>query len=143
MNLHAVALVIHVLVAILGVGSVAAIALFASVLRRSGRSSTPDAAAWLTPLLRYSAVSLAVMLGTGALLDLTAGGAFHETWWFRASGLLLFATGFLQALARRALRRGLAGGAAPHAVLGRVERIAYGMCLLVGLIVVLMQVKPY
>jgi hypothetical protein len=74
------------------------------------------------------------MFITGILLDLAAGGAFREAWWFRGSALLLFATGALHGLTRRSLR---SGG------LRRVERFAYGMCALLGAITVLMEVKPF
>jgi hypothetical protein len=135
-------LVVHVLVAVLGVGSIASLAILAGTARRSGRGST-DPSAWLAPLLRYSAVSLGAMLLTGALLDFVAGGAFHEAWWFRGSALMLVATGGLHAQARRAVRRGLAGEGVTAVTLRRVERIAYGMCALIAAIAVLMETKPF
>jgi hypothetical protein len=134
--------VAHVLVAVLGVGSVAAVAIVAGAARRGG----PAAAVvlpWLAPLLRYSSFSLATMLVTGVLLDLIAHGAFHERWWLRGSALLLIATGVLLGQARRALRKGLSQQSTGQAALERVERMAYGMCGLVGAIVVLMEVKPF
>jgi hypothetical protein len=135
-------LVVHVLVAVLGVGSIASLAVLAGTAQRSGRGST-DSSAWLGPLLRYSAVSLGAMLATGALLDFVAGGAFHEAWWFRLSALMLVATGGLHAQARRTVRRGLAGEGVTAVTLRRLERIAYGMCALIGAIAVLMETKPF
>jgi hypothetical protein len=135
-------LVVHVLVAVLGVGSIASLAVLAGTARRAGRPST-DPSAWLGPLLRYSAISLGAMLATGAFLDVAAGGAFHEAWWFRGSALMLVATGGLHAQARRAVRRGLAGEGITAATLTRVERIAYGMCALIAAIAVLMETKPF
>ncbi len=132
-NLYTPVLVVHVLVAVLGLGSVASVALVAATARKAGRGVT-DVSPWLGPLLRYSAVCLGVMFITGILLDLAADGAFRGAWWFRGSALLLLATGALHGLTRRSLR---SGG------VQRVERFAYGMCALLGAITVLMEVKPF
>ena len=141
-SLYVPLLVVHVLVAVLGVGSIASLAVLSGTARRTGRGSM-DASVWLGPLLRYSAVSLGAMLATGAFLDFATGGAFHEAWWFRGSALLLVATGGLHAQARRAVRRGLAGEGVTAVTLRRVERIAYGMCALIAAIAVLMETKPF
>jgi hypothetical protein len=135
-------LVIHVVVAVLGLGSILSVAVVAATARRAGRGST-DIAAWLGPLLRYSAFSLAAMLATGALMDFVTGGAFSRWWWFRGSALLLVVTGVLHAQARRTVRRGFANEDGRDAVLRRVERIAYGMCALIAAITVLMEAKPF
>lgn len=141
-GLYTPALVVHVLVAVLGLGSIASVAVVAATARRAGRDPT-EVLPWLRPLLRYSAFSLAAMLVTGILLDLAAKGAFREAWWFRGSVLLLIATGVLHAQARRAVRLGGVKEASGDAVLRRVERIAYGMCALIVAITVLMEVKPF
>lgn len=142
-HLYLPILAIHVIVAVLGLGSIASVALVSATARRAGRGST-DAAAWLQPLLRYSALSLAAMLVTGALLDFTAGGAFHEFWWFRGSAILLIATGALHGQARRAMRVGLANeGRGGDVMLRRIERIAVIMCALIAVIAILMEVKPF
>jgi len=140
-NLYLSFLVAHVLVAILGVGSIASVAIVAGTARRTGRGST-GALIWLGPLLRYSGLSLAAMLATGILLGLTGGGV-HQAGWFRASALLLIPTGVLHARARRALRRGLANEDDGDRVLRRVEWSAYGMCAIIALIAVLMEAKPF
>jgi len=132
-HLYAPLLVIHVIVAVLGVGSIASVAIVAAAARRAGHAS-PQVLLSIAPLLRYSAFSLAAMLATGILLDLVAHGTFHESWWFRGSALLLVATGALHGFARRAIRSG---------ALPRVEWIAYGMCTLVAVITMLMEVKPF
>jgi len=132
--------VAHVLVATLGLGSIAAVAIVAATARRVERGST-GALIWIGPLLRCSALSLAAMMATGILLDRTVAGAFSAAWWFRGAALLLVATGVLQAQARRAVRRGIAKEDA--GVLRIVERIAYGMCALIAVIAALMEVKPF
>jgi hypothetical protein len=96
---------------------------------------------WLRSLLSYSMFSIPAMMGTGMLLNLAVAGAFSATWWFRGSILLFVATGVLQALARRAVRRGIANK--DDGDLRRVERVAYGMCALIAMITVLMEVKPF
>ena len=81
------------------------------------------------------------MLVTGVLMDGVTHGAFHDWWWFRGSALLLVATGALHGQARRTIRLGV--GRDGDAVLRRVERIAYAMCVLVAAITVLMEAKPF
>jgi hypothetical protein len=135
-------IVAHVLVAVLGLGSIASVAIVAATARRAGSGST-GASVWLGPLLRCSELSLAAMLATGVLMDLMVGGEFRAAWWFRGSALLLVTTGVLQAQARRAVRRELVSEDDGAVVLRRVEWIAYGMCALIAVIAVLMEVKPF
>jgi hypothetical protein len=123
-------LVVHVVIAVLGVGSLASVA----VLAASGRTQLLTS---IPPLLRYSAISLGAMLITGILLDIAARGALHQAWWFRGSAVLLIATGALHGMARRTIRHSGDGS------LRRLARIAYGMCGLVAAITILMEVKPF
>jgi hypothetical protein len=134
-------LVIHVVVAVLGLGSMLSIAVIAAMARRAAHAAT-DVTKWLATLLRYSAVSLGAMLVTGILMDVVTRGAFREWWWFRVSALLLFLTGVLHARARRIVRQD-PGTQGSDAILRRVERIAYGICALVAAITVLMEAKPF
>jgi hypothetical protein len=142
MNVYLVALVTHVLVAILGLGSVVSVALMAATVRRSGRGAV-EAALWIRPLLRLSAFSLAGMLLTGVVMIAVAGGGFHGAWWLRGSVLLLLVTGALHARARRALKVEPATDRDARIALQRVERIAYAMSLLIATITVLMELKPF
>jgi hypothetical protein len=135
-------LVAHVMVAVLGLGSVVSVAVIAATARRTGRAAS-DVSAWLGPLLRSSAFSLVAMVLTGGLMDLAAGGAFSARWWFRGSALLVIATGILHAQARRALRAPLPNDDRGDGVLRRVEWTAYGMSALVAIVTVLMEVKPF
>jgi uncharacterized membrane protein len=149
MTAYTLVLVTHVLVAILGVGSIASIAFVTTTARRSGREPS-DLSTWLSPLFRISAFSLLIMLITGATLDYLVGGAFHHMWWFRVSFLLLLVTGALHGGTRRTVRTGLAaqpasgsGSASAAASLRRVERLAYAMCFLIAAITALMEAKPF
>jgi hypothetical protein len=142
MNVYLVALVTHVLVAILGLGSVVSVALMAATVRRSGRGAA-EASVWIRPLLRVSAFSLAGMLLTGVVMVAVAGAGFHGAWWLRSSVLLLVVTGALHARARRALKAEPANDHDARIALKRVERIAYAMSLLIATITVLMELKPF
>jgi uncharacterized membrane protein len=135
-------LVLHVVIAVLGLGSILSIALVAAASRRAGDSAV-QVSAWLALLLRVSASSLGAMLVTGVLMDAAAGGAFHQWWWFRGSALLLVLTGVLNARARRVVGRGLGPDAGRDAALRRIERLAYGMSALVAAITALMEVQPF
>jgi hypothetical protein len=75
-RLYTSVLVVHVIVAVLGLGSIASVAMVATAAR-VGRGST-GALTWLGPLLRCSAFSLAAMLATCILLGITSRGAVHE-----------------------------------------------------------------
>jgi hypothetical protein len=141
-RLYTSVLVVHVLVAVLGLGSIASIAIVAATAERAGRGALGVLTS-LGPLLRYSAFSLAAMLATGVLLGATSAGAVHEAWWFRGSALLLVLTGALHARARRAVRHGLANDGDSALIVRHVARLAYGMCGLVGIIAALMEVKPF
>jgi len=141
-RLYTSVLVVHVLVAVLGLGSIASVAIVAATAGRVGRGAT-GALMWLGPLLRYSGFSLAAMLATGILLGATSAGAVHEAWWFRGSALLLVLTGALHGRARRAVRRGLANEDDGELAVRRAARLAYGMCALIAVIAVLMEVKPF
>jgi hypothetical protein len=141
-RLYTSVLVVHVLVAVLGLGSTASVAILATMAGRAGRGAV-GALTWLGPLLRYSAFSLAAMLATGILLGATSAGAVHEAWWFRGSALLLVLTGVLHGRARRAVRLGLANEGDGGLAVRRVARLAYAMCALIAVIAGLMEVKPF
>ena len=135
-------LVLHVVIAVLGLGSILSVALVAATSRKAGPSAV-QVSAWLAALLRISAISLGAMLVTGILMDAAVAGAYHEWWWFRVSVMLLVLTGVLNGLARRVVGRGLGPGAGRDAALRGIERLAYGMCALIAAIAALMEVKPF
>lgn len=142
MSAYTLLISLHVVVAILGIGQVGALAVATSTARRSG---VPFAtlATWIRPLLFGVRVSLPVMFVTGAILDVSAGGAHHEWWWFRLSALLLVVTFVVNARARAALTKGLETEGGGAAALGRVQRASWSMCAAVAAITVLMQAKPF
>jgi len=115
---------LHVIVAILGVGQLAAVAVTA------GKADV----ATLTSLIRNARLSLAAMFISGAALDFMSGGAFHERLWFRGSAILLIVTGILSWRAQKAAR-----AAQP----ARVRGLSWGMCGAVALITILMELKPW
>ncbi len=123
MSIYGVVLGVHVVVAILGVGQLAAVAVV---------SGTADPRTIIS-LTRNARLSLLVMFLTGAALDFTSGGLFHERLWFRGSALLLLLTGVLIWRAQKAAR-----AAQPN----RVRGMAWAMCGMVAVITVLMELKP-
>jgi protein-S-isoprenylcysteine O-methyltransferase Ste14 len=132
----------HVVVAVLGLGSVLSIAVAAATVRKTNGGAAA-VSAWLGPLLRFSAVSLVIMLVTGVLMDVSMRGAFQARWWFRGSGLLLLITGALHARARRIVGRELRADHQAEAGLRSIERLAYGMAVLIAAITMLMELKPF
>jgi hypothetical protein len=143
MSAYTLAVVVHVVVAVLGVGQLGAIAVAASAARRSG-AAEPQAATWLGLLLRYTRWSLAAMFATGIWIDLAASGVYRHAWWARVSAALMVVA-FL--LLRRALglvsRVAAADGSEAPIPLLRLERTAWSMCAIVGLITILMEAKPF
>jgi len=139
--LYGVAIVVHVLTAVLGIGLVGAIPLTARSARRSS-GELVGSGALLGTLLRAVQVGLLAMFLTGVLLDLSVAGAFHRAGWFRASILVFGILAFSLARARAALRRGSAPGGVRRDALERVERWGWAMCASVALLTTLMQTKP-
>ena len=134
MNVYALLICLHVVVAISGVGQLGAIALAA----REARGAPLGAAGALERSQRVIRYALITMFLTGALLDASAGGAYHGSMWFRASVGLLVLTGIAQARATAALRRAHTASQA----FAEVERWSWAACALVALFTVLMEVKP-
>ena len=64
MNGYTVAVVTLVVVAVLGA--------------RRSRTALPQAARWITPLLRYARFSLAALLATRVRIDTAAAGVYHH-----------------------------------------------------------------
>ena len=137
MTLFAFAVCAHVLTAIMGLGPIVGMAIIAFTVRNE-TSVAPSTWTALSRLARATSVALALMLGSGVLIEYGSGGSFHDTWWFRLSFFQLLALGALNGVAQRTLRRRAAGAA-----LRRVSRIAWVMCALVAEITILMEVKPW
>ena len=83
------------------------------------------------------------MFVTGGALDVLAGGAFRDAWWFRLAGLSLLATGASVARARRLTRRWLSGQLDADRARTRVARTAWVACALVAWITLLMELRPF
>ena len=121
MTLYAAIRLVHVAVAVLGTGAIAAIALVA----RAARAQPAQLAASPLPALaRWGSVSLALMLITGAWIDFEMHGVYDHALWFRASAIGLVLTGATLGILRRQLTRGVRGQLAPERALARVNRLA-------------------
>jgi hypothetical protein len=130
------ALVVHAIVAFVGVGLVGAIPVVARFARRGDGGLSH--ATVLGALLRYAQGSLVIAGLSGVVIEFATGGAFHSSTWFRGSFALFLFVGFAQGQARRALRK----GADAEGALRRVERWGWTMCVAASAIAVLMVLKP-
>jgi hypothetical protein len=140
MNLFALAISVHVVTAVLGLGQIVGTAVLASSLP----PDAPVAPAALVALRRFGRATswaLALMLLSGVLVEYASGGSFHDAWWFRLSLLLLVALGALQGRIRGVLRK--VEAAKDGLLLRGVVRIALAMCAIVAVVAVLMELKPW
>jgi hypothetical protein len=140
MTTYQLAVSLHVVTAILGLGQVAGIAVVASSM--SPQPST-DTGSWtaLQRLARGTTWSLLILLLSGVLIEYASGGAFHDAWWFRLSFLGLIALGGIAARMGRALRKRESVG--HERALKGVVRSSWIMCTMTAVIAVLMEVKPW
>jgi hypothetical protein len=136
---YEIAIALHVVVAILGVGQVTGLTVAAAVAKRSPSMSAPMWAV-LARLARGATWSLLVMLLTGVWLEALAGGAHGRSWWFPVAFVLFLACGALLGMTQRALRKGAAAGDAT--VLSGVVTRSGVVSGLVAIIAILMQLKP-
>jgi uncharacterized membrane protein len=137
--LYAIVRGVHVVVAVLGTGTVGAIAI---VALRARRQPAPLASSPLPVLVTWASLSLAVMLVTGIWIDVEMHGVFHTALWFRASAIGLVVTGATLGVLRRQLAAGLRGRLTPDRALSRVATLAVIASTLVLVIVVLMERRP-
>jgi hypothetical protein len=123
MTFYTLLLSLHVVVAVLGAGQLAAMAVLCSQRETAA-----------VPRLLWNArIALVILLTTGAALDLRAGGVWHGYWWFRGSALLLVLVALLGWLTQRALQK---------QQYAAVRRSALTMCCMVAIITALMEWKP-
>jgi hypothetical protein len=139
MSLFSSALALHVITAILGVGPVAVMAVVSSRRPAAGETTT-DRRELLGALCRWVSSALVVMLLSGLLIEVGAGGGFHRTRWYRASVLLLLVIGVINGLTRRKLRKTDAASAAE--AMRFAARASQMMCALVATITLLMTLRP-
>lgn len=125
---------VHVVVAILGVGQVAGLAVLAS--------SAPSGS-WtaIQRLARGTTWSLGIMLATGVLIEYLSGGPFHTTVWFRLSFVGMILLGAASGTVRRALRKRESVG--DERTLTTVARTAWLMCGITAVVAALMELKPW
>lgn len=136
MTLYAVLRLVHVGVAVMGLGSIASLAILA-------RPKNAFPLSGLGSLTRLASLSLVLVFATGAAIDFALKGAYHEAWWFRLSGLALIATGATIGYARRSLRRGLAGKVTEDVARSSAGKAAALACAMVTFIVYLMERRPF
>lgn len=86
-------------------------------------------------LVRVSSAGLLGLLITGVAAIAMTGGALAQSWWLRASVLLFLAIGALTGRLRGATRRPESRGV--------VRPLAWSITLALGLVVYLMEAKPF
>lgn len=133
MPLFAIALTIHILAAILGLGPVVAMA-FANARRPAEAALAEELRGLMLRLSTWTSFGLGTLLLTGILIEAGSGGMFHGTWWFRLSFLLLIVLGALNGLTRRKLR---------HLELRAVSLPIWSMLAIVAVITILMTNRPW
>jgi|1186.fasta_scaffold1191427_1 hypothetical protein len=142
MNFAMFTLSLHVLVAVLGVGTIGALPLAARGARHAALAPS-TLAVWLLPLVLTARISLFLAFASGALLDYASHGAFHEALWFRISGLLLVLTAICLARAKAALTHTLSGRLDAPIALRRIEAWGFTSVSTVACIVLLMEWRPF
>ncbi|NVB78422.1 MAG: hypothetical protein HOV81_08530 [Kofleriaceae bacterium] len=136
MTAYAFTRLVHILVAILGMGSITA----SAVLARPSSGVAPVA---LRSLGRLAGAAMGLMLVSGLLLDYFASGAFHRANWFRLAMLATIASGIAMGYARRAIGQVIAGKADRDRAMGRAAGAIWVAVALVAFIVVLMVRRPF
>src|SRR5262249_9147330 len=102
MNAYAFTRLIHVLVAVLGIGLITA----GAILTRPSTGLAPIA---IRSLARWASAAMLVMFVSGMLLDYFSAGAFHHATWFRLAIAASIAAGVVVGYARRAIGQAIAG----------------------------------
>lgn len=131
MSLFDVARASHVVVAVLGLGCVAAVGIVA-------RTARPLPSLAVARLLRFSRASLGLIILSGIVMNVCAHGGFHERWWFRLGALATFAAIGVLVVAGRALK---ADDAEQMRV--RLERCSLAGCALLAFVATMMELKPW
>lgn len=138
--MQSLAVALHVVTAILGLGQIAGMAVVAST---HAGEATISQSTWgaVERLVRGASWSLLVMIVTGILIAYLVGFEFYgKHLWLRASFAATLVVGALVGTLRRALKKRSELGEAR--VMKRVATSAWIMCALVALIATLMELKP-
>jgi len=143
MNYYLVALALHALVAVLGIGQVVALLVLASDAQ-TGNDRLSWTLSVMSRLARVVGISLGLMLLTGIVVMIPTGGAYGRAWWFRIAFLLFILLGAFNGMLQGALRK--ASGPASDAKTAAVARLPMLTRVMVGIaaiIVILMASKPF
>lgn len=136
MTAYACTRLVHVVVAVLGIGSVTA----GAILARPSNGLPPTA---LRSLIRLAGVSLLLMFVSGGMLDHFAAGAWHHVTWFRLAAVATVASGIALGIARRIIGQAIAGKADADRAVQRARGAMWVAFALVTLVVILMVRKPF
>jgi hypothetical protein len=137
--LYQLALAVHVVTAVLGLGQVASVGVIAS--SSSTASVTPAIRVAIRRLTFGIQVAIALMMLSGVLIEYASGARFHETLWFRIGFFQLLALGALSGRMRKMLARLEASDGAGS--LRAVAGMAWVMGAIVATATILMELKPW
>jgi hypothetical protein len=133
MSLYQIALGVHTLVAVLGIGQVLALVVLAGEAR-AGSSGLPVSLSLMGKLARIVGISLGLQLLSGLAVMIPTRGAYAAAWWFRIAFLLFIVLGALNGMLQGAVRK---------QALARLPTLAWTMVGITAVIVWLMAVKPF
>jgi len=143
MNYYLVALALHAIVAVLGIGQVVALLVLATDAQKAS-DRLPWTLSIMGRLSRIVGISLGLMFLTGIAVMIPTSGAYGRAWWFRIAFLLFIALGACHGMLQKAVR--VAGGSAADAraaAVARLPTLAWVMVGIATVIVFLMASKPF
>ncbi len=136
MTPFAFTLLVHILVAVLGIGGITT----GAILARPSSGLAPIA---LRSVVRLAGAALLLMIVSGLLLEYFSGGAFHHATWFRLAAVVTVAAGIAIGVARRTITRQIAGKIDNGPAVRRVAGAMWLACALVAFVVFLMVRRPF
>lgn len=144
MNLYQVAIALHALVAVLGIGQVFALVFLAGEAARASGDRLPATLGLMQTLARVVGISLGLMLISGIAVMIPTRGAYGAAWWLRIAILLFLGLGAVHGFLQRTLRAASKPASdASRAAVARLSTLAWTMVLIASVIVILMAAKPF
>ncbi len=134
MTLYQVAVALHAVAAVLGLGQVAALVTIASF---ADSKSLP----LIHKLMWTVTWSMLALLVTGIMIIASLRGVYADTWWLRISFLLMLVVGALVGRTRGVVRK--AAGVGSDGLFASLRRTGWAISVIVAVIVVLMSAKPF
>lgn len=138
MSLYQILIVIHVIVAVGGLGQLSVF----SYMTRNAATANPQV---LQQILKAAGGALVIMLLTGIWMLYLLDWMYERTWWFRISVVLFIALGAMHGITSKTLKKAVAEGGplANSPLLPKLKTMSVLMSVTLILIVLLMEGKPF